>query len=194
MAKLNVFTEVNEIAKINGNMGARVIALFAAFSTLAAIKAEFLKGAKDWPVNEKGEKVGEKAARSTASGKNWNVFTANAGRYVDVKKGRPLTEEEKTEKAAKAKAEKAKAAQAAKEEQEGIRKAAQAAIMTIENCLAMLNKAAQGNKAAQAALVTYTQEMEKAAQAAQAAKAAQGSKKAKAGAIQAIAAQIAPIV
>lgn len=169
MATLNVYSEVKGIVTNDEKTSLKVVALFAAFGSLAAIKAEFLKGAKDWPRNEKGEHVGEKAARETVSGKLYNSFRACAGRYVDVALGRPLTDAEKAARTEKAAQEKAKAAQDAVTEGEKVKqaqaaqlKAAQDAMLTFDNCLAFLTACAKGNDTATDALKTFKAAIESA--------------------------------
>jgi hypothetical protein len=160
---MNIQTEIKNVVELSGKTSANVVAIFAHFKTLANVKAAFIKTSKEWPMNADGTPVGEKAARTTDSGKKWNSFVVIAGRYIDLKLGRELTEQEKTDKKAAAKAAKEKALDETKKEQAGILKAAQNAVLTVPNCLLVLKKAASGNSAALAALVAFEMEMDKAA-------------------------------
>jgi hypothetical protein len=153
MNKLNATAEVTAIVKQDSTTSARVIALFAEFKSMANIKAELVKSG--FYPSENGQPLGEKAARNTEGGKKWNSFGVIARRYVDVKAGRPLTDEEKASKKAdsKAKADKAKAD--AKKELQGQLKAAQSAVLTVANCVKFLRNSAKGNEKALAALESF---------------------------------------
>jgi hypothetical protein len=153
--KTNVKTVIASLVATETKSGAVVLALFKEFKTLATIKVAFINGSKDWPKNDKGEPAGEKAARDTKSGKEWNVFTVIARRFVDLKEGRPLTAEEVTAKKTANAAKKAAETKAQEKETAGMIQAAATAQLTVGRALEFLKAFALGNEVAQAALTAF---------------------------------------
>lgn len=154
---------INAIVAGDSTAQQRVIAVFDAYGpSLNDIKKALFKAGK-FPANDKGEPMGNTAARQYPDGKKFNTFSVIARRYVDVKLGRALTEAEKDAKKAAAKTARDgdKAAQAIedrKHEQAQVKQqkasiaSAKAKALTEESCIAYLAKLAEGNEDALQAL------------------------------------------